>query len=213
MSPCVEALRELGNLIQPPHRLEVRPIGTLEELRQLHEIDADAYQECSISFECFRRWWEQYPSGNTVVFSGTQIVASIGLWAIPQTQAEAFMDGKLREIDLNPVSEAACESSPQSYWYASGIILRKQLRGTIKTNPIKLLLEAAIGGWFDSGRVAYPLRLLALGEYVEGQNILTRFNFMKIRDRASLPDGCDLYCLQVNSEDDIEHILKARHLW
>jgi hypothetical protein len=212
-SACIEALRELETLIQSSPKLEVRPLNSLDELRKLHEIDADAYQECSISFDCFRGWWERYPSGITAVFSGDELVASIGLWAISPEQSQAFIDGQIREADINPVTTEECERQAQSHWYASGIVLRKHLRGTVKTNPIKLMLEAAIGGWFDTQMVAYPLRILALGEYLEGQNILSRFNFMKIRDRSNLPDGCDMYCLQANTEEEIERILRSRHLW
>lgn len=212
-SPCLQAYEELSTLLAPLPRLKVRPIENLEELKQLHAIDADAYQECSITFECFQGWWERHQQGNTVVFSGDDIVASIGLWAISEEQSAAFIEGGIRESDFMPVSFEQCESVPQQNWYASGIVLKKHLRRNLKNNPIKMLLERAIGEWFDSGRAAYPLRVIALAEYVEGENLLTRFNFMKIRDKANLPDGCDIYCLQLNSEEDVESLLKSRRLW
>lgn len=212
-SACLEAYEELNTLLTPMPRLKVRAIQTLEELRRLHEIDADAYQECSITFECFQGWWERHQQGNTVVFSGNDIVASIGLWAISEEQSADFIEGKIRESEFSPVSFEEGEAAPQQNWYASGIVLKKHLRRNLKNNPIKMLLERAIGEWFDSGRAAYPLRVIALAEYVEGENLLTRFNFMKIRDKANLPDGCDIYCLQLSSEEDVENLLKARRLW
>jgi len=210
---CLQTYGELSTLLDPTPKLQVRAIQTLDELRQLHTIDADAYQDCSISFESFQRWWTRYPSGNTVVFLGNEIIASIGLWPISPQQSDAFIEGEIQESDFEPMPQEECEDNPQHNWYASGIVLKKHLRGNLKNNPIKMLLERAIGEWFDSRRVAYPLRVLALAEYIEGENLLNRFNFMKIRDKANLPDGCDIYEVQVRSEDEVKNLLKSRHVW
>lgn len=210
-NPLVAACEELQLLISPTSKLEVRPIANLEELRRLHTIDADAYQECSITFDCFANWWQRYPDGNTVVFSGDEIVASIGLWAIYEEQFRALSGGEICEMDIAPITLAECEQEPQRYWYASGIVLKKELRGKVKSNPIKLMIDAAISNWTESNRVAYPLKVLALGEYQQGINMLLNFGFQKIRDGVDLPDKCDLYCLEAN-EEEIERILKSRNL-
>ena len=213
-SPCLDAYQELSTLFSPAPKLRIRSVKDLEELRQLHEIDLDAYQECSLKFETFQGWWERYPDGNTVAFlDDTEILASIGLWAIPEHQSTAFIEGNIRETEFNPVSLEECEQTPQQHWYVSGIVLKKRLRGNIKNNPIKMLLERSIGELFESRRVAYPLQILALSEYVEGENLLTRFSFIKIGDKTNMPDGCDLYSLHLNSEREVEHLLKSRRVW
>lgn len=212
-SPCVEALEGLDNFWQPAPRIEVRSIQTIDELRQLHQIDADAYQECSISFDLFQLWWEQYPDGNTVVFSDGQIIASLGLYPISEHQSDGFINGEIRESDLIPVSIEECEACPQRFWYASGIVLKSHLRGTVENNPIIVMVKTALWRWFESQRVDYPLRVLALSEYNEGENILKRFRFVKLRDQDSVLDKCDLYSAQFQEEEEIEEILKIRHLW
>lgn len=211
--PSITAYRELTELTQPCAKMRVQHVESVEQLRELWAIDADAYGDCSITFECFQGWWERYPQGNTVVVSDSKIIASIGLWALTTEQADAFIEGEIAESALLPVTLNECQMVPQRNWYASGIVLKKPLRGNLKTNPIRLLLGSGVGDWVDSGHVAYPMRVLALAEYTEGENLLTRFNFMKIRSGSHLPDKCDLYSLQLHSQEETEQILRSRNLW
>jgi hypothetical protein len=212
-TPSIVAYRELTELTQPCSKLKSQYIESADQLRELWMIDADAYGDCSISFECFLNWWERYPYGNSVIFCDGTVIASIGLWPISAQQATAFIEGEIPEAQLVPLTLQDCQKEPQHNWYASGIVLKNPLRGNLKNNPIKMLLERGVGEWFDSGHIAYPMRLLALAEYTEGENLLTRFNFMQIRTRNHMPDKCDLYSLQINTEEEAAHILKARNLW
>ncbi|XGW00777.1 MAG: hypothetical protein ACAF41_34325 (plasmid) [Leptolyngbya sp. BL-A-14] len=211
--PSVSAYQELVELTRPCMKMRVQYVESLERLQELFSIDADAYQDCSLTFEQFQGWWTRYNQGSTIVLCDNQIIASIGLWAITDEQFEAFIEGQIPEHDLLPVTLEECDQTPQRNWYASGIVLKKPLRGNVKTNPIKLLLERGVGGWIDSGHVSYPMRVVALSEFQEGENLLTRFNFMKVRSGEHMPDKCDLYALQLTSQDDAELLMKARNLW
>lgn len=213
--PSVVAYQELATLIEPNPRLKpAQPLRKIEHLRRLWAIDADAYQECSITFECFRHWWQRYPLGNTVILSeDEEIVASIGIWAIEPSQFSAFTTGQLREQELLPVRLSQCQKSPQNHWYVSGVVLAKDYRGRIKRNPLLQLLRTALGDWVGSDHVKFPLQVVALGEYEEGDNLLQRFGFSKLAEREQMPDGCHLYSLTIESEDQAENILKSRNLW
>lgn len=213
--PSVVAYQELATLIGPNDRLKpAQSLKKIDHLRRLWSIDADAYQECSISFECFRRWWQRYPLGNTVIMTETdEIVASIGIWAIAPEQFSAFTTGQIREQQLLPVPLSHCQKQPQTNWYVSGVVLAEAYRGRIKRNPLLQLLSAALGDWIGSDHVAFPLQVVALGEYEEGDNLLQRFGFSKVADREQMPDGCHLYSLEIQSEEHAESILKSRNLW
>ena len=213
--PSVVAYQELATLIEPNDRLKpAQVLRKIEHLRRLWSIDADAYQECSISFGCFRRWWQRYPLGNTVIMTEKdEIVASIGIWAIAPDQFSAFTAGQIREQELLPVTLSQCQKRPQNSWYVSGVVLAKDYRGRIKRNPLLQLLRAALGDWIGSDHVAFPLQVVALGEYEEGDNLLQRFGFSKVADRDQMPDSCHLYSLVLESEEHAESILKSRNLW
>lgn len=221
--PSIVAYQELAQLIRRSPRFETpRSVDSIHELRALWEIDADAYQECSISFECFRQWWQRYPKGNTVIFDGDRIIASVGLWPLSSEQYEAFTAGQIAESELQPVPLSQCERyttrdsahyQGQHYWYASGIVLAKEYRGRLKNNPLLTLLEHAIPMWIESNHVTFPLHIAALGEYVDGNNLLEGFGFGREKDSSEMPDKCHLYTLSLESEDEAAQILQARNLW
>ena len=218
----ISAYQEASQPIQRRHLFEPpRPIRTIAELRKLWELDTEAYQECAIPFEVFRRWWQRYPHGNTVIFEGDRIIASIGKWALTPEQYEQLSSGAIAESDLQPMplsrfekhcTNGASRIQRHTHWYLSGIVLAEEYRGRVRNNPIVPLLEYAIPSWVESNRVAFPLQVAALGEYVEGINLLEGFGFEQRRDRSEMPDGCGLYELTIDSEERAQSLLKARNL-
>jgi hypothetical protein len=100
----------------------MQPVESLQRLEELFVIDQDAYQECSLSFERFKQWWELYPFGSRVLLANDQIQASIGIYPIAAEMAISFQNGEIHESVLQPVSVQECQESPQSFWYASGIV-------------------------------------------------------------------------------------------
>lgn len=177
-------------------------IATREQLQELWELDADAYDECSIGFEIFQSWWMAYPRGLTTVCSEKKLVGAMGIWPISPEQYQEFVSGRIREEELIPVSEAVCSIQPQSHWYFSGSVIKPEIR-RLKSRPIKLLLEAAVGYWCSSGHIAYPVFSCALGYSLEGRRMLNRCKFRLTHAASIMPDNCPLYQFSANSQQEI----------
>lgn len=198
ISPHIAACEEAIALFSRPHsKSELRSIANLEELEQLWQIDKEAYGDVSLEFSEFSQWWQRYELGSRCLWIDGKIQASIGVYPLYQQQAIAFAEGIIPEADLIPVTVPECEASPQQYWYASGIVVRPDLRGW--AGPLRSLLQLGLGCWLDSGHVAFPLTITALAEYDVGERLLTMFGFSKARDKSEMPDGCDLYSLKLDS--------------
>jgi len=212
-NPACIAYREANRLLQrmPRYRMPEH-LMRLDQLRQLWQIDTEAYAECAIPFECFRRWWQRYPQGNTVVLDGNGLIlASIGIWALMPEQFEQFTSGQIPESALLPVTLSRCEKTPQHYWYISGLLLRKEYRRR-PTSPLEHLLKHAIPNWLSSPHVEYPIHVAAMAEYVDGDNLLENFGFTRKRHKEEMPDRCCLYQFTICSEEHAEEILRSRSL-
>lgn len=210
--PSVEAYLAIADILRPNPEYSIQHIATVDQLHELWTIDDDAYGDCSIPFPVFRDWWERYPVGNTIVLSDNVIAASFGLWPISEGTATSFIEGRIKESDIEPVSLEECDQQPQRYWYASGVVLRLPYRNTVKANPIKPLLSTALSLWIGSDRISYSTQVLALSYSLEGKNMLNRFGFGRIREGQHLPDNCDLYALHLGCEREAQNWLKMRNL-
>lgn len=192
--------------------LSVSCVESLDRLRELWLIDQEAYGDCSIAFKIFEQWWRRYRFGSINLLCDNQIIASLGLWPLPEQVAIDFASGRIAERDLLPMPLEECERSPQQHWYASGIVVVSSLRRRLKTNPLKPLLQRGLNHWASSGHISYPMSMIALAEYPAGQNILRRIGFSQERSSNELPDGCPLYRINLASEEEMRSLLKARRL-
>ena len=192
--------------------LVVRHIHTSEELTQLWGIDKEAYEEASITLGEFLSWWEIYDFGNKVLFHGDTIIGSFGLWPLSDEYARGFKAGTIREGDLLPLGVGDVANTGAHQWYASGIVLRPELRGLVKANPVAQLLTVGLNLWIESNHIAWPVEVIALGYSPEGQNMLERFSFVMIKERCSNDDPYPLYSLRAHSKQDLLALLKKRGL-
>ena len=195
----------------------IQNVSTLAQLKDLWQLDMQAYQDCTIPFKTFKQWWSRYPLGSKVYLENNAILAAIGLYPIESTMAVAFMHGEISETDLVPVRLKDCVRTPQQYWYASGILLNNTLLDAdphrrLRSHPVKPLLKTALQLWLGSGHVAYPATLFALGLSLEGTNMLRRFGFTESRSAADLPDHCSLYTLTLTSRQQVLNVLEGRAL-
>jgi hypothetical protein len=197
-------------LDRPKLRYRVQVCQDLEQLRQLWEIDKEAYKDCSLSFEDFESWWNRYEFGSRILLEGDRIVAALGIYPISPEQHHAFVTGQIAESELKPVWFEECERNPQTCWYASGIVTAEEVRGW--GSPLKLLLQTGPSYWVDSRHLAYPLNLVAIAEYEVGARLLNFLGFEKTSDGASMPDGCDLYQTHFSSEAELRSRLRQRGL-
>jgi hypothetical protein len=210
-SPYHQACEATIDLLnQPKPKLYIQPVASVEQLQQLWAIDKDAYLDCSLSFEAFKEWWERYEFGSRILLDRDRILASIGIYPLYAEQAAAFISGMIPESDLRPVTMAECEQNRQHNWYASGIVVAEHLRGW--NSPLKTLLQLGLTYWLSSGHIAYPLNIWAIAEYEIGARLLNCLGFVKVRDGSTMPDGCDLYNAQFDSEKQIRSMLRAKGL-
>jgi hypothetical protein len=206
-TPHISACEELIRFMSPVGAIYATTIETEAELLELWEIDKEAYGDCSLEFQPFLDWWSRYPYGSrNLVFEG-QIIASIGIYPLYKEQAEAFATGKIRESELMPVTLKDCEEFGADHWYCSGIVIAEpfQNKGVLKT-----LLQLGIGAWETTGHIDYPLTLHGLAEYPIGEKLLSKFGFSKQKVGAEMPDGCDLYGVQIASSEHLEAMREAR---
>jgi hypothetical protein len=211
VSPLIFACEELSELVCSPRRhITVQPVESLAQLRQLWEIDKEAYGDCSISFERFQDWWERYPWGSRILLQDGIIQASIGLYPLSERQAIEFANGTIREEVLRPVTQAECAPNPQRYWYASGIVVVPHRRG--ESSPLRSLLKSSLPQWMESGHIAYPSEIFSLAEYEVGRRILTYLDFEKAKDGSELPDQCDLYRLKLKSKQQSLNLGQRKRL-
>jgi hypothetical protein len=73
-----------------------------------------------------------------------------------------------------------------------------------------MLLKLGIGYWLASGHVSYPLSVWAIAEYSAGERLLNFLGFSKFKDGSQLPDGYDLYRLQLACEREALTVFRTR---
>jgi|GEM_PF-2270905 len=191
-------------------KYSVRNIQSTEELEQLWQIDLEAYQEACITLDEFYGWWDRYEPGLKVLFRGEKVVGAFGLWPLTSKIAKRFKEGEMREGDLHPFELLDSDSCKTRYWYVSGIVLRPELRKSPKTNPIVMLLTVGLNIWLESGHLDFPVEVSAIAYSKEGQRLLERFGYIKIRDICNSSDPYPLYCLKARSKHDLANILRKR---
>lgn len=185
-----------------PARYCLDLIETEEQLVQLHKLDAAAYGATALDFERFRQWWLAYDLGLRVVLQGDRIVGAIGVWALSEESIRLFIAGRLKESELVPLTHEQLDQEGSKFWYVSGILVEPELR--LKLNsPLKLLLDAGIGGIFTTGKVGYPAHVYALGYTPEGKGLLSHLNFEAIQPALEMADQCPLYWKQLTCKADL----------
>jgi hypothetical protein len=210
VSPNITACEQLLDILVPAtSRPYIQSPQTIEQLRQLWEIDKRAYGDCSLDFEKFADWWRLYPYGVRCLMAEEQIMAAVGVYPLSKEQWTAFSEGQISEALLLPVSLEECEATPQKHWYASGVVVIEALRGK-SNSPLRTLIQFALSSWISSTHVAYPLNLIAITEYPIGAKILKYLDFVKAADGSKLPDGCDLYKSVFASQRQALEFLKRK---
>ncbi len=209
LNPNKLACEEAILLLERNKRYRMQACQDLKQLRLLWEIDSQAYQDCSLSFERFCLWWERYEFGSRILVDEDNcILASIGIYPISSTQYRSFVNGQIPESDLLPVPLHKCQSRPQSYWYASGIVIAEEIRGW--GGPLRTLLRMGLSHWFGSRHIAYPVHLAAIAEYEVGAKLLDFLGFQKTADKESMPNHCDLYQVCFSSEMQLRTEINSR---
>lgn len=198
------ACQQIIECLQPAVRMVQH--CDLTRLKELWEIDREAYGDCSLEFSEFQTWWNLYELGSRILIEDNKIVASIGIYPILYQQAESFVQGQICEGDLLPVSLEICDQQPQNYWYVSGIVVARNYRGW--GSPLRSLMRMGIGLWLSSGHLSYPLTLFAIGEYEDGARLLKLIGFSLIRCGEQTLDGYDIYCLKLQSEIQARQIFE-----
>jgi hypothetical protein len=203
-----DALRlcPMALLTPTPYQLDL--VEDEPTLRQLYGIDEAAYDENSITFASFLRWWKSYDLGLKVVKLENRIIAALGLWGLDEDTTRRFLAGQILENDISPLPSSSLEVSPTSFWYCSGLVSMHQ---KAIDSPLRLLLRSGLAAWVGACHVRYPGHIYALGYSQDGIGILERLGFEVIREAGEMPDGCPLYWRQIKSVDEVRSLLFRSH--
>lgn len=188
----------------------VRHIQTNEELEKLWLLDKEAYKDVALTTSEFYKWWSTFEYGLKAIFRDEEIVGAIGIWPLSEKVACKFKSGDIKETYLLPEKLSTVKKNPSKYWYASGIVLKSELRKPSKINPIALLLKIGLNIWIESAYVTYPLEILSLAITDDGKKMLERFSFTKINERLSDVDPYPFYILRAQSKYDLIRLLNKR---
>ncbi|WML90216.1 CHAT domain-containing protein [Thiothrix lacustris] len=208
-NPSFTAIDEALSFINRS-KYHVGHIQTSEELAELWKIDKDAYKDASLSLEEFHDWWVTFDQGLKVIYKGDEIVGAIGIWPLSEESAFKFKTGNLKETYLLPSTFDEVKNQPSKYWYASGIVLKSELRKPTKINPISLLLRIGLNTWIESPYIDFPIEICSLAITDHGERMLERFSFIRKIDRLSDIDPYPLYILKARSKHDLIRLLNKR---
>ncbi len=178
-------------------------VDDLTVLRQLYGIDETAYDESSISFEAFSRWWNAYDLGLKIVKMENRITAALGLWGMSEGTTREFLSGQIREEQLDPMPAERLEVLPTPFWYCSGLV---SLQQKTLDSPLRMILRSGLAAWVAACHVRYPANVFALGYSADGIALLNRFGFEVIRSSDEMPDGCPLYWRKIESVDEVRDL-------
>lgn len=189
VSPAEVACDELLATLNPMP-LEVDHIRRESQLRELWQIDTQAYGDHSLAFEPFFEWWERYPYGSRCLLLEGRIIASVGIYPLTPDQAQLFSTGQISEGELQPVRLEDCKLDGVADWYFSGLVIvpEYQNRGIVRR-----LIRLGVGEWMRSGHLRYPIALYGLGQTEKGRKALELCGMRLIVPGCKLPDQLDLY--------------------
>ncbi len=187
-----------------------RTISCTSELERLWKLDSLTYGSCSIPFQQLLEWWQAYPNGIIALFHQTVIQGAIEIWPLSSSVAQQFSAGKLRERDIPADQMCPFVTSPCANWYLSGMMLRTMQR---RTTAIKAILAATCSIFvanvtFSVSNDHFGARLFQRRVF----DFLRRFGFHKMHSGKTMPDGCPLYALQVNTWLEGVQLMRSRCL-
>lgn len=187
-SPAEIACGELVATMSPLH-LEIDHVRCENQLRELWQIDVQAYGDHSLDYQPFLHWWERYPYGSRCLTLDGKIVASIGIYPLSEDQAELFSSGQIGEGALQPVHLDDCEEAVAN-WYFSGLVIVPEFQNR---GIVRRLVRFGVGQWMRSGHLKYPVNLYGLGQTEKGRKALELCGMRLLVPGRKLPDGLDLY--------------------
>lgn len=199
VSPAEIACDELVRTLTPL-QLEIDYVRHESQLRELWQIDAQAYGDHSLDYQPFLKWWERYPFGSRCLMLNGKIIASIGIYPLSEDQGELFSTGQINEGALQPVHLDDCQEGVAN-WYFSGLVIipEYQNRGIVRR-----LVRLGVGEWMRSGHLRYPINLYGLGQTEKGRKALALCGMRLLVSGCKLPDGLDLYHCNSRSVSELQ---------
>jgi hypothetical protein len=98
---------------------------------------------------------------------------------------------------------------PIRHWYASGVVVRPELTGSL---ALKVLLWRGLAAWLKQAQVTFPCEWLALAYSAQGQALLERFGFARLQAAEAMPDRVPLFGLPFRDRQRFVSLFKGRGL-
>lgn len=170
------------------NRFEVRRVDSEPELREVSELDAEAYDSDGISFEELRVWWRAYPRGIWGLWHQGTCVGGIGFWPLKKGPYEALLRGRKSERELK--TSTFDRSERRSYWYIGGIFIKPQAK-----RGIGMLVNVSVSEWLSSNDLASDISIAAIATSPNGEAMLRRFGFRKSATESETIHRHSIYAL------------------
>lgn len=210
-NPLSIALNDVIGAIETPGYY-VRHIQTTEELTELWNIDRSAYSDVMLSLDEFYSWWSCFEYGLKAIFLEDAIIGALGIWPLHEEIGANFKAGLLKERELLPMTLDEVSKSGSRHWYASGIVLKNEYRISTRKSPIGALLKIGLNTWLESPYLHFPAEICSIAISPDGQRMLERFSFIKLKDRLSDVDPFPFYVLRAKTKHDLFRIFNKRGL-
>lgn len=202
------AIENLLEIIENEEIEVVDYISNTDDLKELWEMDVEAYGECAFTFEEYKKWWETYKEGLTALYINNRIVAAYGIWPISRSTMEHLKNGEIKESAIKPLNLWEGKVDAAQHWYIAGIVSRKAYAKRI----LATLINVGFVQWLSTKHVQYPVEILAIAMSPNGRNIMERFGFKKIRELYNSETPYPLYSLRATTKGELEKILEKRNL-
>lgn len=174
-------------------------------LDQLYQIDCEAYGAHAVDRSILESWVKVCPESITLIMDGDSIAGAFGLLAISEEQIRQFIAGNLRESEFKCLPDSI---ENHRFWYWSGIVLAKKYRLS-RSSPLRKLLSWGIDCWLTSDRLAKDAYLYSSPCTQEGQNLLDRFEFEKIKSAEEMADDIPLYVREIKNPQQTREELRG----
>ncbi|MBC7515520.1 MAG: hypothetical protein H7237_03655 [Alkalinema sp. FL-bin-369] len=164
-------------------------------LDQLYQLDCEAYGAHAVDRSILERWVKVCPESITLILADGEIAGAFGLLATSEEQTRKFIAGNLRESEFECLPGTI---ENHRFWYWSGVVLAKKYRLS-RSSPLRKLLSWGIDCWLASDRLAKEAYVYSSPCTQEGQNLLDRFDFERIKSAEEMADSIPLYVRHIKN--------------
>jgi len=126
-NPSKRQITKVSDLLKATREIQSRHVRDESELHRVWLCDTIAYGEGNFDFQQTLSWWEKYPFSPYVLFEGSEILGSCGIWPFEMNTFRRLKEGVIPEEQVTSSSIISPEDASKCvHWYFAGILLRTE---------------------------------------------------------------------------------------